>query len=198
LKRADRGSVKAVFGVVVVLDDQSVLALGPGGEGGASARGEHGTGGNLVSRRDEDEAGARPGDRLVADAVLINGNRDYVSAGVLEHIAVLGQVGILDRDADRPAAIAEGIDHQTKGLNGALADHHLARLADNSADAREVARHGVAKVPVAARVPVAKRPVGQLAQRLACQARPFSTRKGGEIRVAGKEVKARPGAAGVL
>ena len=63
LQRADRDAVVAVLGVVVVLDDQPLLALGPLDQRGAPRGAEHRAGGELVGGRHHHHGGVA-GDQL--------------------------------------------------------------------------------------------------------------------------------------
>jgi hypothetical protein len=109
LQGADGHAIEAQLRVVVVLDDQAVVALRPLQEGGAPLGGQHGAGREVVRRRDHDRCRVGRVERRDIEAGFVDGDRHYVDARLLGDQAVLVPARILHRDlldavAAQPAA----------------------------------------------------------------------------------------------
>ncbi len=197
LHGADRRAVVAVFGVVVVLDDQRVALAGPRDDRGAFGGGQHGAGRPLVGRGQDHGVGVAGAQRLDADPVVLDRQADEGEAGGPGggHRVVAG-----GRVLDRQAGGARGgqhLDHQRDTLGVPGAHHHAVRLGRGAADPVEVVGQGRPERRHAAAGRVAEGVVGGPAEHPAQRAQPGRTREVRDIGTAVAEVhqrtRGRPG-----
>jgi hypothetical protein len=106
LQRSHRLAVVAELAVVVVLDDETAMAFGPG-DGGPAPVGPHGHAQRvLVGRRHEHGPDVgRSGQKVGARTTLVDRQRDHAYSLTAHHLAVRRESGILHGDDRRSAAV---------------------------------------------------------------------------------------------
>jgi hypothetical protein len=137
LERADRHTVVAELGVVVVLDDQRVVAARPGDEVAAPASVERRAGRIGVRRGDEHGRDVVAVERGSVEAAPVDRDGHRLEAGHRDRVAVGAEARVLDRDPARAAAAQRAADER-EPLGHAGAGQDAARLGGDPAHAPEV------------------------------------------------------------
>ena len=153
LHRADGLPVVAVFRVVVVLDDQGVLSIGPVDERRAPLGREHGAGRVLVRRCQHHCVDPSPFEPLDLDAGIVHGHGHDLEPGGPDGLPIGGVPGILDADAPGPR-LAESSRHELDTLGEAVADDDVAAARAGAAHPVEIRREHVAQLGHAAPVEI--------------------------------------------
>jgi hypothetical protein len=84
LQGSDGDAVEAQLGVVVVFDDEAVLAFGPFQQRGAAVAREHGAGGEMVGWGDDDCGCVCGFERVDVEPVAVGWDRRGAEAGLLD------------------------------------------------------------------------------------------------------------------
>ena len=132
----------AEFAVVVVFNDDGAATFGPVEQREAACEREHGAGGELVRRRDEDHARAG-GDFFGNDAVVIDADGAEAGAGGAESVARALVAGVFDGDG--VVGLDEDANDEVDGLCGAVDDDDLRRVADDATGSLKVGGDGFLK-----------------------------------------------------
>ena len=191
LHGADRSAVVAVFGVVVVLEDQRPGSLRPPEHGGARLGGEHAPGRPLVRWSEDEDVGVEFGHRVHAHTVVADRHADHVQpqrlrdgAGIVRGRRVL--------DGHRSgAAGGQHSRQQRHRLRVAAGDDDRLRIGVGSPHTVEVGGERRPKLHRPAAVEVAETLVGGLGENAAHGAQPCCPREGRDVAAAVAEVDHR-------
>lgn len=182
------GVVIAVFGVVVVLDDESAFA-GPVHQGAAPLAAEDHSGGELVGGGEQYGGDAGGAERLDADAVGVDGHGRGFQVPVAQVLAGAEGAGVLDGEL----VDAVGVEHfgeEAEGLGGAGDDQDVVGVGGDAAVEAEPAGYGAAQCGGAAGVAVSEVAGGEFGQNGAFGAQPGGAGEGGEVGQARRQVDA--------
>ncbi len=187
LQRADGLAVVAVLGVVVVLDHDRVVLLCPCQQCGASLGRQHAAEWRLVRGRHEQRVGGDVGERVGAQAVCVDGDRNWLESAVCDDTAMDEEARVLDGDPSRAAGVQRAADERDP-LCQAARDKRPLSAGGDTAGAPEVARERDPQLRCADRICVPERRVGHVPHDGAQRAQPCRAREACEVRHAGVEV----------
>ena len=188
LHGADRSAVIAVFGVVVVLEDQRPGPLRPPEHRGARLGREHAPGRPLVRRSEDKDVGVEFGHRLHAHTVVAYRDADHVQAQRLRDGAcIVGGRRVLD--GHRPgAAGGQHPRQQRHRLCVAASDDDRLRIGAGSPHTVEIGGERRPKLHRPAPVEVAETLVGGLGENAAHGPQPCCPGEGRDVAAAVAEV----------
>ena len=181
----------AELGVIVVLDDEPVAALGPLDQCGASWGAHHRAGGELVRRCDHDRVGVAAREHGHVDAVGVDGDRCHLQARLLGDEPLRVPAWVLQRDPLDPLT-PEPAARERETLVKTGADDQLLSVGGHSPDATEVVGQRLTQLRGAARISVADRVERRVAPREAHGAQPAVTRETVDVGDPGGEVIGEP------
>ena len=190
LERAD--ALAAELGVVVVLDDQPVAALGPLDQRGAALGAEHGAGRELVRRRHDHHVRAARAERPDVDPVRVDRDRRRLEARLLDDQA-LGVPARAPRARRARSRWREASGRPARGPGESPCRSGGARDPPRRRGRGRGSRLSASRSSGnAAWVAVADRVQRRLAPRAAQRAKPAIPRESGEIRKPGAELVGEP------
>ena len=181
----DRPAAEAVLGVVIVLDDPGIVALGQRKQAQAILHAHDHAQGPLAGRCDEDEAGRPVALGVQIPAAAADIQRLDRSTGTGEGAAGAGISGVLH--PDRVARIGQHPCDEVERRLGAAQHDHLIRAALHAPRDAEIVCNGLAQPGMPGDVVVAEevlaRPAGVPRQ----EPRPGREGEGGGLGIAGME-----------
>ena len=191
LHRTDRGAVIAELGVVVVLDDQPVVAARPGDELVAASRGQDRARRELMGGRNDDCRPA-PARQLVRhEAIPIDRDGSHREPGRSNGLPLLGQRRRFEPQLARPPCEEDAADER-EGLGEPLAHEDPIGGDADTPDAAEVGGKRDAKLDAAAMVAIVEVVVGGAAEGGVEGESPCTPREQLHVRCRGHEVVAEP------
>ena len=179
LQGTDRCPVIAVFGVVVVLDDQ-VTGARPLHERGAPGGGEHHAGRRLVCGGGQHRRRAAVRQRGDVDAVVVDRNGQWLDTVVPQHHSMQPESGVLH--GQRQLTALEHAPEQRDRLRRSRTEHDVLRVGLYAAGASQVVRDGGARGGQSLRVDVSERVRADVGQSLAQRPQPCGAGEAAEIR----------------
>ena len=191
LQRGHRGSVVAVLGVVVVLDDHRVGRDGPVQQLAAALRGQHHPGRELM--RGRQQRGPQAAVRQVAglQSVLVDRDRRGGQAPVDELVTRSERAGVLDGDPGVAVGV-QPLGQQGQGLGHPADDDDVVGRGPQAPGPGQPPRELPAQRRAAARVAVAELGHARPVQDRPLGAQPGGAREAGQVGDAGGEVEFGP------
>lgn len=183
----DRGTVVAVLGVVVVLDDQAPRP-GPIEQLPAARCGKDHAGGELVRRRDDHRVEVGGRERRDIEAESVHRNPDGRQAPPFELVASAPWAGIFECHRPRPSG-PQDLGKQSHPLGDAVHDEHVVRVGPDPPGTGELADECFAKCGCAPRVAVAELRIGEIGEHGSFGTQPRRLREGRQVGKARRQVQ---------
>ena len=156
------------------------MAFSPFEQRSAAVAREHDAGRELVGRRDEHRVGGGRRERVDVDPLGVDRDRDELEPAPRGDLPDRRMARVLDRQPSPPGPDEDGADEADR-LREARADERVLRVADDPADATQVAAERLAQLRGAADVAVGELAVGGAPESGAIRPQPLVAGKGAVV-----------------